>query len=394
MASGPSTPLSELTQDSPVKRRKLTYAQHDDVVYAIRELAARGGPLKDLIKPAARKWADDKSASIGSFSQPRKLPNAEPTYCTSALCGKCDGCWSNAGKVYRFEASIQQGHFLRLIVSTAGDCCGEPRVRRRSSGQNEAGEAFPGLSEQDRLRVLAACDSLLAEGVHPTPMGVTIRMGKPAVDIEKLRAVLRWRKQEYGQGAAVLKESEADFEAYVRKWEDPQGGPLHVPRWSLHVFTWTAILTPFLLALANLREAGQLHELYLAADFTFKIDIFNYSLGLVAAVIRRKLRGTWTVTPWPLAAVLSPSEDTSHYRSAFETLSGALKQHKLPQPTQVNTDFFSGSGTAAAQTFKDIVLVHDLWHMRRNLVKNDKAFLKFLLVLAGKGALLEEAVDA
>ena len=96
-------------------------------------------------------------------------------------------------------------------------------------------------------------------------------------------------------------------------------------------------------------------------------------LGLVSAVIRRKLRGTWTVTPWPLAAVLSPSEDTSHYLSAFQALAGALKLHKLPQPRQVNTDFFSGSGTAAAQTFKGIVLVHDMWHMRRNLMKNDKA---------------------
>ena len=277
MASGPSSPLSDLEQDSPVKRRTLTYVQHDDVVYAIRELAARGAPLKDLIKPAARKWADDKSESIGAFSQPRKLPHAEPTYFTSAFCGKCDGCWSNAGKVYRFEASIQQGHFLRLVVSTAGACCGEPRVRRRSSGKSESGEAFAGLSEQDRLRILAASDSLLAEGVNPTPMGVKIRMGEPAVDMEKLRAVLRWRKQEYGQSTAVLKESEADFEAYVRKWEDAQGRPLHVPRWSLHVFTWTAILTPFLLALANLREGGQLQELYLAADFTFKIDIFNYS---------------------------------------------------------------------------------------------------------------------
>ena len=117
MASGPSSPLSDLEQDSPVKRRTLTYVQHDDVVYAIRELAARGGPLKDLIKPAARKWADDRSESIGAFSQPRKLPNAEPTYFTSAFCGKCDGCWSNAGKVYRFEASIQQAHFLRLWLS-------------------------------------------------------------------------------------------------------------------------------------------------------------------------------------------------------------------------------------------------------------------------------------
>ena len=57
----------------------------------------------------------------------------------------------------------------------------------------------------------------------------------------------------------------------------------------------------------------QLQGLCLAAEFSFQIDIFNYSLP-----------------PWPPAAVLSPSEDTS------EALASDLKMQKLLQARQAS----------------------------------------------------------
>ena len=48
--------------------------------------------------------------------------------------------------------------------------------------------------------------------------------------------------------------------------------------------------------------------LYITADYIFRVDVYNFSLGVVSAVTRRKLAGTWRSTPWPLAAVLSVTE--------------------------------------------------------------------------------------
>ena len=89
-------------------------------------------------------------------------------------------------------------------------------------------------------------------------------------------------------------------------------------------------------------------------------------------MIRRKLAGTWRSTPWPLAAVLSATETGGGYLNAFRALAEALKRHGLPEPAQVSSDYFPGIKNAAAEVWPSAKLIHDIWHMRRNLLKNQR----------------------
>ena len=83
-----------------------------------------------------------------------------------------------------------------------------------------------------------------------------------------------------------------------------------------------------------------MHALYITADYTFRVDVYNFSLGVVFVVTRRKLAGTWRSIPWPLAAVFSATETGGGYLNAFRALAEALKRHWLPEPGQVSSDYF------------------------------------------------------
>ena len=96
-------------------------------------------------------------------------------------------------------------------------------------------------------------------------------------------------------------------------------------------------------------------------------------MGLIGCVVRRKLQRNWRATPWPLVAVLTATEELAGYKLGFDVLCEALKRYDLPDPVAVSTDYFSGSGGAATSKWPRCAHVQDLWHLRRNLLKNDNA---------------------
>ncbi|CAE7817857.1 unnamed protein product [Symbiodinium sp. CCMP2592] len=354
----------------PQSRRKLDYSACDDVSFAIKDLKSADSEFpQDLLRPAARRWAQGAGWTLGSYSQPIRCPAAEPTFSCTARCFEHEFCHANQGSVFRFEGHIEKKHFYRLLVQKAGDCNGEVRKYRESASSSKE----LAVSTEDRRRIHAAADSLLQDYMQATPTAVIQRMGDPPVDAAHVRSVLRWRREQYGNCTAGFRASESDFTEEAERWADVDSKPIHLARWTLNLFCWAAVLTPFMLELVRLKQSGRLDGIYLAADWTFKVDVMNYSMGLIACVVRRKLQKNWRATPWPLVAVLTATEELAGYRLGFDVLCDALKHYDLPNPVAVSTDFFSGSGEAATSKWPRCAHVQDLWHLRRNLIKNDNA---------------------
>ena len=239
--------------ESSAKRRVLAYEPVDDVVYPLLDFDADSRQsVQDLIRPAARKWAQQNQQVLSNFATPRRLPTSDLRYYTSAQCSRCTGCYQLRGTAFRFECSVQERHWVRLLVGKAGECNGEPRESRLCSSSKK--DEKKGATPEERLRVIAAADSILRDNMIPTPTAVAMRL-EPKIASEHIQSILRWRRRVYGKSTEALRESEADFEEYSEKWRDPRGCPLYLT-YTLRAFSWLAILTPFLLELARLNAAG------------------------------------------------------------------------------------------------------------------------------------------
>ena len=73
-----------------------------------------------------------------------------------------------------------------------------------------------------------------------------------------------------------------------------------------------------------------------------------------------------------MVAVLTPTEDLAGYRAGFECLAAALKIFGLPDPCQINIEYFAGVASAARVVWPRIAHVADMWHLRRNFMKTPK----------------------
>ena len=160
-----------------------------------------------------------------------------------------------------------EGNSISLRVGQAGHCHGEAGKTRELSTNSQAS-----LTVDDRRRILQQPDCLLEDGLSVTPRGVILRMGSPPVDSKHVKRVLAWCRKKLGKSTVVLRESETDFVEYSEKWKDPDSGSLFT-----RIFSWTILFTPFLLHLSSLQQDGRLEGLYLGADWTFRIDFFNFS---------------------------------------------------------------------------------------------------------------------
>ena len=95
--------------------------------------------------------------------------------------------------------------------------------------------------------------------------------------------------------------------------------------------------------------------------------------AVLACVIMKKLAGRWRRSCFPLICFCSRRETGSMYETALQCLRAELERRKMPFPSQVNLDWFSGASAAAERIFPGITLCQGLWHQRRNILKNQKA---------------------
>ena len=108
-------------------------------------------------------------------------------------------------------------------------------------------------------------------------------------------------------------------------------------------------------------------------NFTRNVDLQGYAVCFGAVLVHRKLQGKWRTTAWPLLALLSFTEHTVAYRMAFTQVQAELSRRGLPQPQQLNSDYFEGSRKAAKEVWPELHVVHDLWHLRKNIRENSSA---------------------
>ena len=106
-------------------------------------------------------------------------------------------------------------------------------------------------------------------------------MGDPPVDAAQVRSVLRWRREQHGDCTATLRASESDFTEEAERWANVDSKPIYLARWTLNIFCWAAVLTPFMLELVRLKQTGRLDGIFTAEDWTFKVDVMKYSFLLV-----------------------------------------------------------------------------------------------------------------
>jgi hypothetical protein len=132
------------------------------------------------------------------------------------------------------------------------------------------------ITQEDRQLVLAAADALLSERLAPTPSNVILRLGGRSISAAHVRTILKHRKK-FGKSTETFRQSEADFERFAEPWRDAAATPVHMAHLSLRVFTWALVLTPFLAELASMKEAGRLEGLYLAAGWTWRVDLLGFS---------------------------------------------------------------------------------------------------------------------
>ena len=251
------------------RRRKLDYSPNDDVIFTIKDLKSDSELPEDLLRPAARRWAQGAGWTLGSYSQPVRCPAAEPTFSCTARCFEHELCHANQGSVFRFEGHIEQKHFYRLLVQKAGDCNGQVRNYRESATSSKE---LLAVSTEDRRRIHAAADSLLQDYMQATPTAVIQRMGDPPVDAAHARSVLRWRREQHGSCTAAFRASESDFTEEAERWADVDSKPIHLARWTLNLFCWAAVVTPFMLELVRLKQTGRLDGIYLAVGAKRKAD--------------------------------------------------------------------------------------------------------------------------
>ena len=260
------------------RRRQLDYSPCDDVIFAVKDLKSDRPDSElpeDLLRPAARRWAQGAGKTLGSYSQPNRCPAAEPTFSCTARCFKHQLCHANEGAVFRFEGHIAQNHFYCLRVQQAGECPANGEVRKYR--ESAASSKLPAISTEDRRRIHAAADSLLQDFMRPTPTAVIQRLGSPPVDAAQVRSVLRWRREQHGDCTATFRASESDFTEEAERWANVDSNPIYLARWTLNIFCWAAVLTPFMLELVRLKQTGRLDGIFIAADWTFKVDVMKYS---------------------------------------------------------------------------------------------------------------------
>ncbi|CAE7751318.1 unnamed protein product [Symbiodinium microadriaticum] len=103
------------------------------------------------------------------------------------------------------------------------------------------------------------------------------RMGDPPVDAAQVRSVLRWRREQHGDCTATLRASESDFTEEAERWANVDSKPIYLARWTLNIFCWAAVLSPFMLKLVRLKQTGRLGGIFTAEDWTFKVGVMKYS---------------------------------------------------------------------------------------------------------------------
>ena len=106
-------------------------------------------------------------------------------------------------------------------------------------------------------------------------------MGDPPVDAAQVRSVLRWRREQHGDCTATLRASESDFTEEAERWANVDSKPIYLARWTLNIFCWAAVLSPFMLKLVRLKQTGRLGGIFTAEDWTFKVGVMKYSFLLV-----------------------------------------------------------------------------------------------------------------
>ena len=95
--------------------------------------------------------------------------------------------------------------------------------------------------------------------------------------------------------------------------------------------------------------------------------------AILACVVMRKLQGRWRRSCLPLICICSRRETDALYEQALECLRNECDRRKIPCPSQVCFDWFSGAAKAAERIFPGIRVAQDLWHQRRDILRNQSA---------------------
>lgn len=177
-----------------------------------------------------------------------KLKFRFPTYTAAGWsqvgrCMKCEDC----PRHYKFsqrtgpEGDVTAAWFC-YSVAVSGECRNRPRILRPHVLQ-PAGQP----SEQDRMDVWAAANSLLAEGLHATPSNVAVRLGPKRINARALSRLLQSRKRKHGKSTAEFASSVNEFVAWARDRADPNQGCIAVCRYELEpTFYWVCLVPPML----------------------------------------------------------------------------------------------------------------------------------------------------
>lgn len=177
-----------------------------------------------------------------------KLKFRSPTYTAAGWsqvgrCMKCEDC----PRHYKFsqrtgpEGDVTAAWFC-YSVAVSGECRNRPRILRPHVLQ-PAGQP----SEQDRMDVWAAANSLVAEGLHATPSNVAVRLGPKRINARALSRLLQSRKRKHGKSTAEFASSVNEFVAWARDRADPNQGCIAVCRYELEpTFYWVCLVPPML----------------------------------------------------------------------------------------------------------------------------------------------------
>ena len=177
-------------EDEPAERKRVAWRQFSS------EKAPLAEPRKSFME-IVKRFNKANNLVVGRFCKAYRRGRASTM--TVGRCIACADCGTSGGKQFRYEY-VESGNEYSLLVESAGDCSGKPRIRRKGEKPKEATEKPKEATVQELADIDRVIDGLRRkeEKILPSTVGKELAStsgGKPfGMDAKKFRQAC-WRRK-------------------------------------------------------------------------------------------------------------------------------------------------------------------------------------------------------